>query len=108
MPTDESPERSPKKPSSLLGSAMGDAAPYLGLGIEIMLSMVFFVFLGYFADGWLGTTPWLLIVGAVLGMVATGVTLWKTVQDMDARSRSLRKRSAAERSETERAPDEPS
>ena len=92
MPADESPERKPKKSSSsLLGSAMGDAAPYLGLGIELMISMVFFVILGYFADGWLGTTPWLLIVGAVLGMVATGVTLWKTVQDIDARKRPKKK-----------------
>ena len=70
---------------------MGDAAPYLGLGIEIMLSMVVFVFLGYFADGWLGTSPWLLIAGAFLGLVATGVTLWKAVQDIDARSRSKKK-----------------
>ncbi len=92
MPADDPPKRTPKKSgSSLFGSAMGDAAPYLGLGIEIMISMVFFVVLGYFADGWLGTTPWLLIVGAVLGMVATGVTLWKTVQDMDARSRARKK-----------------
>ena len=83
------PTRNTKKSSSsIFGSAMGDAAPYLGLGIEIMISMVFFVFLGYFADGWLGTSPWLLIVGALLGMVATGVTLWKTVQDIDARKRS--------------------
>lgn len=69
---------------------MGDAAPYLGLGIEIAISMVFFVILGYFADGWLGTSPWLLILGCVLGLVATGATLWKAVLDLDARSRARR------------------
>ena len=90
---DDEPRKRAPKPSgsSLFGSAMGDAAPYLGLGIEIMLSMVVFVFLGYFADGWLGTSPWLLIVGAFLGLVATGVTLWRAVQDIDARSRAKKR-----------------
>lgn len=93
MPPDDPPERAPKKSTStLFGSAMGDAAPHLGLGIEIMISMVFFVVLGYFADGWLGTSPWLLILGALLGMIATGVTLWRTVKDMDARAKRDRAR----------------
>ena len=91
---DEPPGRDPDEPApkkkatpALFGSAMGDVAPYLGLGIEIMISMVFFVLLGYFADGWLGTSPWLLIVGSFLGLVATGATLWRAVKDMDARAK---------------------
>ncbi len=66
---------------------MGEAAPYLGLGIEIMISMVLFVVLGYFADGWLGTSPWLLLVGIALSAVATAATLYRTVREMDAASR---------------------
>lgn len=98
MPADEPPNRAPNEPppkksgSTLFGSAMGEAAPYLGLGIEIMISMVFFVLLGHYADGWLGTAPWLLIVGAFLGLVATGVTLWRTVKDMDARAKARKQR----------------
>lgn len=94
---EERPPRPPKEPneepstSSLFGSSMGEAAPYLGLGIEIMVSMLFFVVLGYFADRWLGTSPWLLIVGALLSFVATGVTLYRTVQEMDARAAARRK-----------------
>lgn len=75
----------------MLGSSMNEAAPYLGLGIEIMVSMAFFVVLGYFADRWLGTSPWLLIVGAFLSLVATGVTLYRLVRDMDARDDAERR-----------------
>ncbi len=88
--------RPPKKPTSMLGNSMGDAAPYLGLGIEIMISMVFFVVLGYFADRWLGTAPWLLIVGALLSLVATGVTLYRTVRELDAASARKRKKGGEE------------
>lgn len=84
----------------VLGSSMGSAAPYLGLGIEIMISMVFFVVLGYFADRWLGTSPWLLIVGAFLSLVATGVTLYRTVRELDAANARRRgERREAERDE---------
>ncbi|MEM1043408.1 MAG: AtpZ/AtpI family protein [Bacteroidota bacterium] len=82
------PERKPAKPSqSLFGSSMTEAAPYLGLGIEILISMLLFVLLGYFADAWLGTSPWLLLVGIVLSAVATGATLYKTVRELDAANR---------------------
>ena len=96
MPADEPPDRAPhrttkKATPALFGSAMGDVAPYLGLGIEIMISMVLFVLLGYFADRWLDTSPWLLIVGSALGMVATGLTLWRTVKDMDARAQARKR-----------------
>lgn len=73
---------------------MGEAAPYLGLGIEIMISMVFFVVLGFFADQWLGTSPWLLLVGVLLSAVATGATLYKTVREMDAATKRKQKEKA--------------
>lgn len=51
------------------GDGMRAAGPYLGLGLQIAAAMLFFVGLGYLADRMLGTTPWGLLVGAVLGMV---------------------------------------
>lgn len=51
------------------GDGMRAAGPYLGLGMQIAASMVFFVGLGYLADRALGSTPWGLIAGAALGMV---------------------------------------
>ena len=41
---------------------------FVGMGFEIAVPVMLFTFLGYKADGWLGTEPWLLVVGALLGM----------------------------------------
>lgn len=51
------------------GGGMQAAGPYIGLGMQIAASMLLFVGLGYLADRYLGTSPWGLLVGAVLGMV---------------------------------------
>ena len=48
---------------------MREAGTHLGTGLQIGVSMVFFVGLGLLVDRWLGTTPWGVIVGAILGMV---------------------------------------
>lgn len=41
---------------------------YLGLGFELAVPFVLFMYAGYRLDGRLGTAPWLLVVGALLGM----------------------------------------
>lgn len=38
-----------------------------GVGIEFVVAVALFTAIGYFADRWLGTSPWLLIAGAGLG-----------------------------------------
>lgn len=53
---------------------MVEAGPYLTLGLQLAFGMAFFVGLGYLADGWLGSRPWGIIVGAILGMIG-GITL---------------------------------
>ncbi len=55
--------------------AMREAGPYLGLGMQLTGSLVAFVALGYWADRLLGTAPWLLLAGAVLGMIAMAVRI---------------------------------
>lgn len=67
MPAD--PDK-PGDEGSGFRSSMKTASPYLGLGMQIALSMALFVVGGYLLDEWLGTTPWLTIVGAILGMIA--------------------------------------
>ena len=49
------------------------------MGVEIAVPVVLFTFLGYKADGWLGTEPWLVVVGALLGMAVSFYTLVKRV-----------------------------
>ena len=50
---------------------------FVGMGFEIAAPVVLFTFLGYKADGWLGTEPWLLVVGSLLGMAVAFYTLFK-------------------------------
>lgn len=83
-------ERPPRGALGAFSGAMGEAAPYVGLGLQLALSMLLFLGLGVLADRWLGTAPWLLIVGAALGMVASGVYLYRVVQELEARRRPPR------------------
>ncbi len=52
---------------------------YVGLGFEIAVPLVAGVFLGRWLDAWLGTAPWLLLVGALLGMTAGFLALFRVV-----------------------------
>lgn len=61
---------------------MHEASPYLGLGMQLALSMVFFVVGGYLLDQWLDTSPWLLVVGAILGVIAVFIHLFRLVNEL--------------------------
>lgn len=39
--------------------------------------------LGYFADMWLGTEPWLVIIGVVAGSYAGFVKMWGYMKELD-------------------------
>lgn len=54
---------------------MRQAGPYMGLGMQMALTMVVFTLGGYFLDQWLNTSPWFIILGAVVGMVLVFVYL---------------------------------
>lgn len=41
---------------------------WIGAGIELAVAVVLFMWAGFKLDGWLGTRPWLALVGALLGM----------------------------------------
>ncbi len=91
----ESPQTGPSRPRGLGGSyssAMGEAGPHLFIGIQIAASMAMFVLGGYFADAWLNTSPWLLILGAVLGMVAMVALVIKAASELDQKQAARRKR----------------
>ena len=42
---------------------------FANLGFEVALPIVLFVFVGYKVDVWLGSGPWLLLGGSLLGIV---------------------------------------
>lgn len=55
------------------------------VGITLVLATVIGLAGGYYADRWLGTSPWLTMVGLVLGIAAGFVSLFRAVKDSERR-----------------------
>ncbi len=72
------------------GGGMMEAGPYLTLGLQIAAGMGFFVGIGYYADKWLDSTPWGMIVGAALGMVAVFTLVIRMAREADAKWKDKR------------------
>jgi F0F1-type ATP synthase assembly protein I len=65
------------------GSSVRALSDYLGIGVQIAASFALFVFLGYWADSKLGTSPLFLLAGVLVGMVGMGLVLMKTMRQAD-------------------------
>ncbi len=77
----DDPERSPSGGLDDWKKALREMAPYLDLGWRLAGAAAGPPLLGHFlVDAWLGTTPWGLLGGSVLG-VATVVVQLRTLQD---------------------------
>jgi ATP synthase protein I len=48
-----------------------------GVGLTLVISTVLGLWGGYVLDRWLGTSPWLLLVGLLLGIVSGFVNLFR-------------------------------
>ncbi|MEJ2502402.1 MAG: AtpZ/AtpI family protein [Gemmatimonadota bacterium] len=49
------------------GSSAAGVSEYMGHGLTFAASTLLFLWLGSKADGWLGTEPWLALLGAFVG-----------------------------------------
>jgi F0F1-type ATP synthase assembly protein I len=56
-----------------------DNARYAGVGFQFGAAIILFALLGWWLDGKLGTGPWLLILGVVLGFTGGLISLLKKV-----------------------------
>jgi F0F1-type ATP synthase assembly protein I len=56
-----------------------EMGPYLGLGTQLALSIIVFLFIGRWVDGQLKTEPAFMLVGAFMGAVGGFYHLIKTV-----------------------------
>ena len=70
--------------------SMIEAGPYLTLGLQSAFAMAFFVGIGYLVDGWLGSRPWGMIVGAAVGMVGVITLLTRLAKQANAESAARR------------------
>ncbi|MEM9996505.1 MAG: AtpZ/AtpI family protein [Bacteroidota bacterium] len=84
------PERdkapAPERIGSSPGAALKAAGPYMHVGIQVGLTMAMMAGLGYLVDNWLGTSPWGILLGSLLGVIAVFVVLVRLVADLNEAS----------------------
>jgi ATP synthase protein I len=59
--------------------ALREAAPYLGIGASLAVTVLLGLGAGYWLDGKLGTRPYLFLAGGVFGVVAAFWQVYKLV-----------------------------
>ena len=59
--------------------AAGGVAQYGGLGLQFGAAVGFFTWGGYKLDQWLGSSPWLTLLGALLGAAAAFYSIYRKV-----------------------------
>ena len=57
------------------------------VGITLVLATVIGLAGGYYADRWLGTTPWLTLIGLGLGIAAGFVGLFRSVKEAERKAK---------------------
>ena len=74
-PPDRPPQNDERHDSGLLGQAeefqrnLTTSAPYAAASYTLIGGIIVLGGLGYFADGWFGTSPWLLLLGLLMGIL---------------------------------------
>ena|SRR5947209_3022266 len=56
-----------------------DTAGLAGIGVQFLVAILLFLFVGKWLDARLGTAPWLLILGVFLGAGASMVAMYRKV-----------------------------
>jgi F0F1-type ATP synthase assembly protein I len=80
VPDQREPERPGEEGLSNLARGYRSAAPYIAASTQLVAAVAAFTLLGWWLDGKLGhTTPWLLLVGAGVGMTGGFISFFKTV-----------------------------
>lgn len=58
----------------------GPATQFMGLGLQFVLSLLLFLYVGKWVDGKLGTTPWFMIVGVFVGASAAFYSMYRSLK----------------------------
>jgi len=69
-------------------SSPGHAAKLVALGTMLFACVAVGLAAGYFADRWLGTEPWLVLVGLAFGIAAAAVNFFRTIKTLNETDRS--------------------
>ena len=65
------------------GPSQGPTAQLVNLGTMLFACVAVGLAAGYFADRWLGTSPWLLLLGLAFGIVAAAVNFYRTIKTLN-------------------------
>jgi ATP synthase protein I len=60
-----------------------DLSRYGGLGVDLFANTMVGFVIGYLLDRWLGTRPWFMLAGLVLGSAAGLMTVLRTIYEED-------------------------
>ncbi|MEE9224582.1 MAG: AtpZ/AtpI family protein [Bacteroidota bacterium] len=74
-----------------VAKAYHEVGPYLGLGLQLAVTVVFFFLVGKWLDGVFLTTPILMVVGGFIGAVAGLYSFLKTVISLNKKQAERRK-----------------
>jgi F0F1-type ATP synthase assembly protein I len=67
------------------GRALREAAPYIGLGTTLAVTVAVGLGAGYWLDGQLETRPWFTLAGGSLGVFAALVYILRLASDLSKR-----------------------
>lgn len=65
-------------------------AQFVSLGTMLFACVSVGLALGYFADRWLTTSPWLLLIGLGFGIAAAGMNFYRTIKSLNEQDRDER------------------
>ncbi|MEE8411618.1 MAG: AtpZ/AtpI family protein, partial [Acidobacteriota bacterium] len=60
-------------------------AQFIGMGFEMVVPIVLLMYVGYRLDAWLGSRPWLFVLGALLGIAVGFYVMFKRVGILGSR-----------------------
>ena len=69
------------------------------MGVELISATLTWAAIGWLVDRWLGTEPWFLAIGAIVGNAAGIYLVWLRGRRMDALEEAARPDRAAEASD---------
>ena len=69
------------------GPSRSQTAQLVNLGTLLFACVAVGLAAGYFADRFVGTSPWLLLIGLGLGIVAAGVNFYRTIKTLNESNR---------------------
>ena len=70
-----------------VGREMGEGYKYVSLGLTFAGGIVVFLFLGFWLDRLLGTTPIFILIGTFLGTILSFLSVYRKLQDEERRRR---------------------